>query len=92
MKCPPIFHATAPAVITKVDLAEAVEFDSASAARNIQAVRPDLPFVTVSAKSGQVIKEWLQVLVHGDGLQRFRPRAAHHREAVHCGALLAMAD
>ena len=70
LKYLPIFHAADLAVITKQDLARAVGFDSASAPRNIQALSPDLHIITFSVKSGQGIKEWLQVLVHNDGLSR----------------------
>jgi hydrogenase nickel incorporation protein HypB len=63
LKYPPIFHGADLAVITKTDLAEAVEFDSEAAARNVQAVRPGLPLIYVSAKKGDGMQEWLQLLV-----------------------------
>jgi hydrogenase nickel incorporation protein HypB len=62
LKYPPIFHSADLAVITKADLAEAVEFDAATAARNIQAVRPGLPVIHVSAKKGTGVPEWLSLL------------------------------
>jgi Ni2+-binding GTPase involved in maturation of urease and hydrogenase len=63
LKYPPIFHGADLAVITKVDLAEAVEFDSEAAVRHVQAVRPGLPLIYVSAKKGDGMLEWLQILV-----------------------------
>jgi hydrogenase nickel incorporation protein HypB len=63
LKYPPIFHGADLAVITKVDLAEAVEFDSEAAARNVEAVRPGLPLIRVSAKKGDGMQAWFQLLI-----------------------------
>ena len=52
LKYPTIFNSADVAVITKMDLAEAVEFDESALRRNIQAVRPAMPVLTVSAKTG----------------------------------------
>jgi hydrogenase nickel incorporation protein HypB len=62
LKYPPIFYGADIAVITKTDLAEAVEFDSKTATRNIQAVGPGLPVIEVSAKKGDGLQGWLQLL------------------------------
>src|SRR5271170_1334232 len=61
LKYPTIFNSADVAIITKMDLAEAVEFDAASAHRNIQAVRPGMAIVEVSAKSGGGIEEYLDL-------------------------------
>jgi hydrogenase nickel incorporation protein HypB len=53
LKYPTIFHTADVAVITKTDLAAAVEFDRETALRNIQAVRPGMPVLEVSAKTGE---------------------------------------
>src|SRR5947209_7937527 len=53
LKYPTIFNTADVAVITKMDLAAAVEFDAAAAQRNIQAVRPGIPIFHVSAKIGE---------------------------------------
>ena len=53
LKYPTIFNTADVAVITKMDLAAAVEFDAAAAERSIQTVRPGMRIFTVSAKSGQ---------------------------------------
>lgn len=63
LKYPTIFNSADVAVITKIDLAEAVEFDWDSAQANIQAVRPGMRVFKVSAKTGEGMAEYLQFLV-----------------------------
>ena len=53
LKYPTIFNSADIAVITKMDLAEAAEFDLAAARRNINAVRPGMRIIEVSAKTGR---------------------------------------
>jgi hydrogenase nickel incorporation protein HypB len=62
LKYPPIFNSADVAVITKIDLAAAVEFDRAAAHKSIQAVRPGMQVFEVSAKTGQGMDEWLYFL------------------------------
>jgi hydrogenase nickel incorporation protein HypB len=62
LKYPTIFNTTDVAVITKIDLAAAVEFDSNAAYQNIQSVRPGMQVFEVSAKSGQGMDEWMEFL------------------------------
>jgi hydrogenase nickel incorporation protein HypB len=62
LKYPTLFHTADVAVITKCDLAEACEFDRAAAERNLLAVRPGLPILAVSAKTGAGMGEWLAFL------------------------------
>jgi hydrogenase nickel incorporation protein HypB len=59
LKYPTIFNTADLAVITKADLADAAEFDSALATKNIQTVRPGMPIISVSAKSGVGMNEWV---------------------------------
>jgi hydrogenase nickel incorporation protein HypB len=59
LKYPTIFNGADLAVITKLDLAAAVEFDLPVACANIQAVRPGIRTLLVSAKSGDGMAEWL---------------------------------
>jgi hydrogenase nickel incorporation protein HypB len=59
LKYPTIFNTADLAVITKIDLAGAVGFDREAAYRNVQAVRPGLPVLEVSARSGQGMEAWL---------------------------------
>jgi hydrogenase nickel incorporation protein HypB len=62
LKYPTIFNGADLAVITKMDLAAAAEFDIAAARQNISAVRPGLPILEVSAKTGAGMQEWLRFL------------------------------
>jgi hydrogenase nickel incorporation protein HypB len=58
LKYPTIFNTADVAVITKMDLADAVEFDVEAAHRNIQAVRPGMEILHVSAKTGLGMDQW----------------------------------
>lgn len=62
LKYPNIFNSADIAVITKMDLAEACEFDLQAAQRNIQAVRPGMRTLTVSSKNGAGMGGWLECL------------------------------
>jgi hydrogenase nickel incorporation protein HypB len=62
LKYPTIFNSADVAIITKSDLAAAVEFDEALARRNIQAVRPGMEILKLSAKTGEGMSGFLQFL------------------------------
>jgi hydrogenase nickel incorporation protein HypB len=62
LKYPTIFNTADVAVITKMDLAGAVEFDWATAERNILAVRPGMTILKVSAKTGEGMAGLLEFL------------------------------
>jgi hydrogenase nickel incorporation protein HypB len=62
LKYPTIFNSADVAVITKIDLAAAVEFDAGAANRNIQAVRPGMAILDVSVKSGAGLDGFLDFL------------------------------
>jgi hydrogenase nickel incorporation protein HypB len=62
LKYPTIFNTSDLAVITKMDLAEAVEFDSDAAEGNIQRVGPELPVLKVSSKTNAGMNDWLRFL------------------------------
>ena len=62
LKYPTIFNSADVAVITKMDLAAAVEFDEPAAIANIQAVRPGMQILKVSAKTGAGMDKYLQFL------------------------------
>jgi hydrogenase nickel incorporation protein HypB len=49
-------------VITKADLASAVEFDEPTARGNIQAVRPGMEVFKLSAKTGEGMAGYLEFL------------------------------
>jgi hydrogenase nickel incorporation protein HypB len=52
LKYPTIFNTADAALITKMDLAAAAEFDLPAARRNIQSVRPGMQVLEVSSKTG----------------------------------------
>lgn len=62
LKYPTIFNTADVAVITKMDLSVACEFDSAVAHASIQAVRPGIEILEVSAKTGEGMDEWIGYL------------------------------
>jgi hydrogenase nickel incorporation protein HypB len=68
LKYPTIFNTADIAVVTKIDLAEAVDFDRVAAIANIQAVRPGIETIEVSAKSGAGMDEWITLLKHNSAL------------------------
>jgi hydrogenase nickel incorporation protein HypB len=65
LKYPSIFHTADAAIITKLDLAEAVEFDRDAARRNIEAVRPGIPIYETSVKTGAGLDDILTWLKSG---------------------------
>ncbi len=63
LKYPTIFNSADVAVVTKTDLAQAVEFDWNAALSNINAVRPGMPVIQLSAKTGAGMQEWIDFLL-----------------------------
>ena len=62
LKYPTIFNTADVAVITKCDLAAAAGFNRESALSNIQDVRPGMPVLEVSSRSGAGMAQWLEFL------------------------------
>lgn len=62
LKYPTIFNSADVAVVTKMDVAAAVEFDWQSAYGNIQAVRPGMRVFKLSSKTGDGMEEYLGFL------------------------------
>jgi hydrogenase nickel incorporation protein HypB len=62
LKYPRIFKDADVAVVTKCDLAEAVEFDRGRALANLRNVAPDARVFELSAKSGAGMAAWLDYL------------------------------
>jgi hydrogenase nickel incorporation protein HypB len=62
LKYPTIFNSADIAVVTKNDLAEAVEFDWDAARASIQAVRPGMKIFRLSGKTGDGMGEYLEFL------------------------------
>jgi hydrogenase nickel incorporation protein HypB len=62
LKYPTIFNTADAAIITKIDLAEAVGFDRGACLANIQSVRPGLDVFDVSARTGEGFEPILALL------------------------------
>jgi hydrogenase nickel incorporation protein HypB len=73
LKYPTIFNSADVAVITKMDLAAAVDFNEQALDQNIEAVRPRMRILKLSAKTGEGMDEFLDCL---QNLQRSRSQAA----------------
>ena len=63
LKYPPMFNSADVAIITKIDIAEVVEFDRDLAITNIQNVRPNMMIFETSAKKGIGMAGWIAYLV-----------------------------
>jgi hydrogenase nickel incorporation protein HypB len=62
LKYPTIFNSADVAVITKNELAAAVEFDWETARKSIESVRPGMQIFRLSAKSGEGMESYLEFL------------------------------
>ena len=62
LKYPTLFNSADAAVITKIDIAEAVGFDRETALHNIREIRPGIRVFETSAKTGAGIDGWLDYL------------------------------
>jgi hydrogenase nickel incorporation protein HypB len=62
LKYPTIFNTADVTILTKMDLATAVEFDDAAARRNIESMRPGMEIFEVSAKTGEGMERLLTFL------------------------------
>jgi hydrogenase nickel incorporation protein HypB len=62
LKYPVIFHNADVVLVTKTDLAEAVEFDRAKALDHVRRVAPKAKVLDVSAKKGDGMDAWLDWL------------------------------
>jgi hydrogenase nickel incorporation protein HypB len=63
LKYPTIFNSSDVAIVSKTDLSAAAEFDWNAAYANMQAVRPGINVLRVSAKTGEGMDAWLDFLV-----------------------------
>lgn len=78
LKYPTIFNGADVAVVTKMDLATAAEFDLEAAYHNIQSVRPGMRVLEVSSKTGQGMDDAISYLQE----QREASRSATVQEAL----------
>jgi hydrogenase nickel incorporation protein HypB len=74
LKYPTIFNSADVAIVTKTDLAAAVEFNWDSAYSNIQAVRPGMRVFRLSSRTEEGMEEYLAFLAARLG--KVRPAAA----------------
>jgi hydrogenase nickel incorporation protein HypB len=65
LKYPTIFHSADLAVITKSDLADAVDFDRAAAHANMRSVAPEIEVLETSARTRDGLDRWLDRLTQG---------------------------
>jgi hydrogenase nickel incorporation protein HypB len=70
LKYPSIFHTADAAILTKIDLAAAADFDRDAAHRNIDHVRPGMPVFETSVKTGAGMADAIA------WVRSFAPRAA----------------
>jgi len=63
MKYPQLFHSADVVVLTKVDLAEAVEWDRDSAMSAVRSVNPTAAVIETSARSGVGVRDLLTTLL-----------------------------
>jgi hydrogenase nickel incorporation protein HypB len=63
LKYPTIFNSADVAVITKNELAEAVEFDWETAHKSIESVRPGMQIFRLSAKTGDGMSDYFDFLI-----------------------------
>ena len=62
LKYPTLIDSADLVILSKMDLAVAVEFDAELAEANVQRVRPGVPALQISAKTGQGLNHWLDFL------------------------------
>jgi hydrogenase nickel incorporation protein HypB len=70
LKYPTLFNSADAAVITKMDIADAVGFERAAAIQNIRAIRPNIHIFETSAKTGAGMEDWLSWLAEERGAPR----------------------
>ena len=63
LKNPSIYNSADAAVLTKIDLGQACEFDRELAHANIHAIRPGVPVFETSSKTGAGFPLWLDFLM-----------------------------
>jgi hydrogenase nickel incorporation protein HypB len=77
LKYPTMFNSADVAVITKMDLSAACEFDRETARRNLLEIRPGIRIFETSAKTGAGLQEWLDFLAAERVARRGVPATAN---------------
>lgn len=62
LKYPTLFNTADVTVLTKMDIAEAVEFDASLARENVHQMRPELPILETSSRTEDGTQSWLRLL------------------------------
>ncbi len=70
LKYPTLFNSADAAVITKMDIAEAVGFQREAALRNIREIRPNIRIFETSARTGSGMETWLDYLAEEKAARR----------------------
>jgi hydrogenase nickel incorporation protein HypB len=70
LKYPTMFNSADAAVVTKMDIAEAVGFDREAALKNIREIRPGIRIFETSAKTGAGMDGWLDYLAEEKAARR----------------------
>jgi len=70
LKYPTLFNSVDAAIITKMDIAEAVGFNREAALRNIREIRPGIRIFETAARTGAGIEAWLDYLAEQKGATR----------------------
>lgn len=79
-KYPSLFNSADLALVTKMDLAQACDFNAAAARRFLNDVRPGIPLIETSAKTGLGMEPWLDLLArHRD---TFKNPATNNSEGI----------
>ncbi|MEM6430909.1 MAG: hydrogenase nickel incorporation protein HypB [Deinococcota bacterium] len=76
LKYPTLINSADVAIISKMDLAEAVEFDRAQMHASLRAMRPDIHIFETSAKTGAGLDDWYTWLE-----QRVLAKQKNHQQA-----------
>lgn len=85
LKYPTIFNTADIAMITKIDLADAVGFRRHDLAAALEAVRPGIAVLETSARSGAGIDNWLNTLEHLRVASRAMAKAAAADQSTSIG-------
>jgi len=62
LKYPPIFKSAHVVLLTKIDVAGVLGFDLDAAAENVRRIAPQARLIRLSARTGEGIKEWYDLL------------------------------
>ena len=64
LKYPALFAAAELVLLTKIDLAQVLEWNFDSSVENMKQVNPDVQFIRISSKTGEGFDSWIQFLLN----------------------------